>query len=66
MPVQLRLLDNNEHRETRSSIGSSLPESVQRDVREQFADLLVVIMRSRTEKERSNELNEDHAGASGA
>jgi hypothetical protein len=66
MPIQLRMLDEDERRDARSSTWSSLPESVRRDVHERFAELLVVIVRSETRKERSNDLDEDQVDARGA
>jgi hypothetical protein len=67
MATQLRLLTGDEeHRDTDISTYSRLPEGVRRDVRERFADLLVAVARSTSKKEGSNDLDEDHAEASGS
>ena len=67
MAVQLRLLDgDDEHRQQSVSSIESLPESSRRDVCERFAELLVAVVRSASRKERSNDLDEDRAQASGA
>jgi hypothetical protein len=65
MGAQLRLLDE-EHREQCAAIWSSLPESARRDVRERFAALLVAVVRSSRRKERSDDVDEDRAEASGS